>query len=182
MGNATTIKFWNRKFYCRNILLSLRRLLKKLGVAASIFQLDLHWMWTQGWHLATWLRRWNYISKLSWNDLLEDRNLLKFRNQEKGVLAKGVSVESSVTPKETKNIQGYWAQQYIWHSERHSQEKRTFCKNPLCLVADKLRSLDSSYPFFLSDTSIWGQSTQMLQMLWSQGLNKAFKNSKCCNR
>ena len=33
----------------------------------------------------------------------------------------------------------------------------------------KLRSLDSSCPFFLSDTSIWGQGTEMLQMLWSQG-------------
>ena len=35
----------------------------------------------------------------------------KLRNQEKGVLAIGVSVESSVTAKETKNTQGYWPQQ-----------------------------------------------------------------------
>ena len=41
------------------------------------------------------------------------------RNQAKGVLAKGVSAESSVTPKEAEYNQGYWAQQYIWHSERH---------------------------------------------------------------
>ena len=54
-----------------------------------------------------------------------------FRNQEKGVLAKGVSVESSVTAKEAKNSQGHWPQQYIWHSEHHSQERRMFCKNPL---------------------------------------------------
>ena len=33
----------------------------------------------------------------------------------------------------------------------------------------KLRSLDSSWPFFLSDNSIWGQWTQMPQMLGSQG-------------
>ena len=33
----------------------------------------------------------------------------------------------------------------------------------------KLRSLDSSSPFFLSDTSIWGEWTQLLQMLSSQG-------------
>ena len=46
-------------------------------------------------------------------------------------LAKGVSVAYSVTAKETKNSQGYWPQQYIWHSERHSQERRTFFKNPL---------------------------------------------------
>ena len=37
------------------------------------------------------------------------------KSQEKGVLAKRVSVESSVTGKETKSTQGYWAQQYIWH-------------------------------------------------------------------
>ena len=47
-----------------------------------------------------------------------------YRNQEKGALATGVSAESSVAPKETENNQGYWAQQDIWHSERHSQEKR----------------------------------------------------------
>ena len=35
----------------------------------------------------------------------------------------------------------------------------------------KLRSLDSSCPFLLSDSSIWGEWTQMLQMLWSQGQN-----------
>ena len=51
-------------------------------------------------------------------------------NQEKGVLAKGVSVESSVTPKETKNTRGHWAQQFIWHSERHSQERRIFWQKP----------------------------------------------------
>ena len=33
----------------------------------------------------------------------------------------------------------------------------------------KLRSLHSSFPFFLSDNSTWGQWTQMLQMLWSLG-------------
>ena len=33
----------------------------------------------------------------------------------------------------------------------------------------KLRSLDPSCPCFLSDNNIWGQWTQMLQMLWSQG-------------
>ena len=65
------------------------------------------------------------------------------RNQVKGVLAKGGgvfcrvqchvqdSVESSVTSKEAKNTQGYWAQQYVWHSERHSQEQRTFLQKPL---------------------------------------------------
>ena len=33
-------------------------------------------------------------------------------------------------PKETKNIQGYWAQQYIWHSERDSQERRILLQKP----------------------------------------------------
>ena len=50
------------------------------------------------------------------------------RNREKGVLAKGVSAGSSVAQKETKNTQGHWAQPYIWHSERHSQERRTLKK------------------------------------------------------
>ena len=27
--------------------------------------------------------------------------------------------------------EGHWPQQYIWHSERHSQERRTFCRSPL---------------------------------------------------
>ena len=36
---------------------------------------------------------------------------LTIRSQEKGVLAKGVSAESSGTPKATNNTQGYWAQQ-----------------------------------------------------------------------
>ena len=53
------------------------------------------------------------------------------RNQEKGVLAKGVSVESSATTRNNKNIQGYWAWQYFRHSERHSQGRRAFCKKAL---------------------------------------------------
>ena len=70
------------------------------------------------------------------------------RNQEKGVLAKGVSAESSVTLKETKRSRGYWAQQHVWHSERHSQERRTFLqkppsKNPLFLVPDFHHNLNS---------------------------------------
>ena len=51
------------------------------------------------------------------------------KNQEKGVVAKGVSEESSVTPK-NKNTLKHWTQQDIWHSERHSQGKRTFLQKP----------------------------------------------------
>ena len=51
------------------------------------------------------------------------------KNQEEGVLAKGVSAESSVVSKGTNNTQGYWAQQYICHLERHSQERRIFFAN-----------------------------------------------------
>ena len=50
--------------------------------------------------------------------------------QKRGVLAKGVSAESSVTPKETKNTQRYWAQQLTWHSEHHCQERHTFLQKP----------------------------------------------------
>ena len=41
-----------------------------------------------------------------------------FRSQENGGLAKEVSAECNVTAKETKTTQGYWPQQYIWHSEQ----------------------------------------------------------------
>ena len=44
----------------------------------------------------------------------------------RGDLSEGVSAESSVTNRKTINSQGYWAQQYTWHAERHSQERRTF--------------------------------------------------------
>ena len=62
-------------------------------------------------------------------------------SQKGGVLAKGVSVESSATVKEAKVPPKYWAQQYIWHSERHSQERHTFLqkspsRNPLFLDPD----------------------------------------------
>ena len=60
------------------------------------------------------------------------------RNQEKGVLAKGVSVESGVTANDITNTQGYWAQHYIWRSERHSQERPAFLQKP-----------PSKKPFFL---------------------------------
>ena len=64
-----------------------------------------------------------------------------FRSQEKVGLGKGVSAESSVTPKKAKNSQGYWTQQYIWHSECHSQERHRFLqktpsKNPLLLALE----------------------------------------------
>ena len=49
----------------------------------------------------------------------------------KGGFSKGVSAETSVTLKETKNSLGYWAQQYIWHSEHQMQERRTYLQNPL---------------------------------------------------
>ena len=55
--------------------------------------------------------------------------LATFRNQEKGVLAGGISAKSNVAPK-TKDRQGYWARQHIWHSVRHSQERRTFLQKP----------------------------------------------------
>ena len=62
---------------------------------------------------------WHWYAKLS-----------SLRNQEKGVLAKGVSTESRVTPKDTNNTRGHWAQQYIWHSQRHGQERRASLQKP----------------------------------------------------
>ena len=54
-------------------------------------------------------------------------------NQEprKGGFSKGSFCRAQRHGQGSKNIQGYWPQQYIWHSESHSQERRTFCKNPL---------------------------------------------------
>ena len=59
----------------------------------------------------------------------------------KGVLAKGVSAGSSVTPKEQKILLGHWPQQYIWHSQRDGQEGRVFLQKP-----------PSKNPLFLADT------------------------------
>ena len=69
-------------------------------------------------------------------------------------------------PPETPHLQG--------QSRRHSPDtwswgirnppyKKKHCLEDRNLL--KLRSLDPSCPFFLSDNSIWGQGTQMLQML-----------------
>ena len=51
------------------------------------------------------------------------------RNQERGVLAKGVSAESSVTPQENKkDLREFWAQQCIGHSEPTAKRDVQFCK------------------------------------------------------
>ena len=49
----------------------------------------------------------------------------------KGGFSKGGFCRVQCHDQGNKYYQGYWPQQYIWHSERHSQERRTFCKNPL---------------------------------------------------
>ena len=69
------------------------------------------------------LREWPFHSESVFPEICQDPR--------KGGFSKGVSVESSVTSEETKSTQGCWPQQYIWHSERHSQERRTFCGSPL---------------------------------------------------
>ena len=49
--------------------------------------------------------------------------------KKRGVLARGISAESSVTPKETKNTQGHWAQQCIWALRApHPREVYIFAK------------------------------------------------------
>ena len=63
------------------------------------------------------------------------QNHSKIRSQEKGVLAKGASAESSVTPKETENNQGYWAQQCKPPS-----------KNPLFLAPEKKKHSLEHFP------------------------------------
>ena len=56
--------------------------------------------------------------------------------------SKGGFLQSqALLPRKTNNTPKYWAWQYIWHSERHSQERRAFLqkapsKNPLFLVPE----------------------------------------------
>ena len=49
----------------------------------------------------------------------------------KGGFSKGVFCRVERHAQEDIKYQGYWAQQYIWHSERHSQDRRTFLQKPL---------------------------------------------------
>ena len=63
------------------------------------------------------------------------------RNRKKGGFSKGGFCRVQCHGQGNKNTQGYWPQHYIWHSERHIQARRTFCKsppskNPLFLVPD----------------------------------------------
>ena len=94
---------------------------------------------------------WRQDRKILSPEESRDSTFQLFRNREKGVLAKGVSAGSSVTPKETENTQRYWAQQYIGHWERHSQERRTFLqkppsKNPLFSVPEVCAELRTLRP------------------------------------
>ena len=54
-----------------------------------------------------------------------------FRNQEKGVLAKGFSAESSVTPKETKNTRGIGPSSAFGTHSATAKRGVHFRKNPL---------------------------------------------------
>ena len=58
-----------------------------------------------------------------------------------GPLSRNVfrSSESNVTPEETRNTQGYWAKQLIWHSEHHCQEKHTFLQTTPLLLGKALK-------------------------------------------
>ena len=88
------------------------------------------------------------------------------RNQEKGVLAKGVSVASNVTPTK-QNTQEYWDQQYTWHSERHDEERRPILQENL------LNTL-----FFVPDTKqvrIYGRECEIGSVgpIWAHPLYKS---------
>ena len=53
-------------------------------------------------------------------------------NQEarKGGFSKGGFCRIQCHTQDDNNTQGYWARECIWHSERHSQERRTFLQTP----------------------------------------------------
>ena len=46
------------------------------------------------------------------------------------VLAKGGFCRVQCHAQGDRKYQGYWAQQYVWHSERHSQERHIFLQKP----------------------------------------------------
>ena len=74
-------------------------------------------------------------------EVAKSTQLAIFRNQEKGVFSKGGFCRVQCHSKGNKRYWGYWAQQYIWQSERHSQKRRIFSqkhpsKNPLFLVPE----------------------------------------------
>ena len=48
---------------------------QSLGLSLHLSTRLLHWMWAQGWHLASWLKRGNYFLKLSWNQFLISKKL-----------------------------------------------------------------------------------------------------------
>ena len=58
------------------------------------------------------------------------RKLHLLRNQEKGVLAKGVSVESSVMAKETNNTQAYWPNSTFGTQSATAKRGVHFAKTP----------------------------------------------------
>ena len=79
----------------------------------------------------------------------------------KGVSATGVFAESCVTRKETKSTGGIGPSGTFWHSERHSQERRTSLqkppsKNSLFLIPDPCKKIKRSSPtsFRESETTI----------------------------
>ena len=81
----------------------------------------------------------------------------------KGVLAKGVSAESSVTPKEAEKIHGYWAQQYIL-ALRAPQPREAYIlqkkpsKNPLFLVPEfEMCRLAVAIQFLVAVCDCWSK-------------------------
>ena len=125
---------------------------------------------------------------------LKDLNLLKLRNLDCHFLCtphnpcptpvvKALSATRGLAPGGlapgglgTRQSKGSRVWGHLVHSALRPSPKKTTCPFPYrfsgrsrSFLEDrnllKLRSLDSSCPFFLSDNSIWGQCTQMLQML-----------------
>ena len=76
----------------------------------------------------------------------------------KGGFSKGGFCRILSHPQKPKICQGHWAQQYIRPPERHSQERRTCCKNPLLKT-----------PFFsrllVKECQFSGSSTDLVRFL-----------------
>ena len=77
--------------------------------------------------------------------------LQRFQKSRKGGFSKRGFCRVQRHAQETKQCQEHWAQPYVWHSERHSQERRNFLQKTLqknhFLVPEGWQHHENLYPF-----------------------------------
>ena len=100
-------------------------------ISSQIFGSNVQRLFTLG--DGCWLRIGAKFSKKALPYPHQDPRI-PIRNQEKGVLAKGFCGVQCHAQGNKKYPRGHWAQQYVWHSEHHSQERRIFWPKTLLKV------------------------------------------------